>query len=140
MHLEFKPLVSRFKDYIATPKENGYKTIHTTVFYNSKIYEIQIRSFDMNSVAEYGIAAHWAYKNGEKNSSSSSNLNWLKSLEFSNDNIEEFYNETKENLFNDEIIVYSPKGEVFILPIGSTAYDYAFAVHTNLEKKQFLVI
>ena len=135
IHLEFKPLVSRFKDYIATPKENGYKTIHTTVFYNSKIYEIQIRSFDMNSVAEYGIAAHWAYKNGEKNSSSSSNLNWLKSLEFSNDNIEEFYNETKENLFNDEIIVYSPKGEVFILPIGSTAYDYAFAVHTNVGKK-----
>src|SRR5574344_278717 len=135
IHLEFKPLVSRFKDYIATPKENGYKTIHTTVFYNSKIYEIQIRSFDMNSVAEYGIAAHWAYKNGEKNSSSSSNLNWLKSLEFSNDNIEEFYNETKENLFNDEILVYSPKGEVFILPMGSTAYDYAFAVHTNVGKK-----
>ena len=56
-------------------------------------------------------------------------------MEFSNDNIEEFYNETKENLFNDEIIVYSPKGEVFILPIGSTAYDYAFAVHTNVGKK-----
>lgn len=137
IHLEFKPLVSRFKDYVATPKENGYQTIHTTVFYNSKIYEIQIRSFDMHSIAEYGIAAHWAYKNGEKNDSSNSNtnLNWLKSLEFSNDNIEEFYNETKENLFNDEIIVYSPKGEVFILPIGSTAYDYAFAVHTNIGKK-----
>ncbi|OCL87395.1 RelA/SpoT family protein [Arcobacter porcinus] len=137
IHLEFKPLVSRFKDYVATPKENGYKTIHTTVFYNSKIYEIQIRTFDMHSIAEYGIAAHWAYKNGEKNTSSSSNtnLNWLKSLEFSNDNIEEFYKETKENLFSDEIIVYSPKGEVFILPIGSTAYDYAFAVHTNIGKR-----
>jgi len=137
IHLEFKPLVSRFKDYIATPKENGYKTIHTTVFYNSKIYEIQIRSFEMHEVAEYGIAAHWVYKNGENNKSSESatNLNWLKSLEFSNDNIEEFYKETKENLFNDEIIVYSPKGEVFILPIGSTAYDYAFAVHTNVGKK-----
>ena len=138
IHLEFKPLVSRFKDYIATPKENGYQTIHTTVFYNSKIYEIQIRSFDMHSIAEYGIAAHWAYKNGEKvnqSTAANANLNWLKSLEFSNDNIEEFYNETKENLFNDEIIVYSPKGEVFILPIGSTAYDYAFAVHTNVGKK-----
>ena len=132
IHLEFKPLVSRFKDYVATPKENGYQTIHTTVFYNSKIYEIQIRSFDMHSVAEYGIAAHWQYKSGAKNTT---NLNWLKSLEFSNDNIEEFYNDAKENLFNDEIIVYSPKGEVFILPIGSTAYDYAFAIHTNVGKK-----
>lgn len=132
IHLEFKPLVSRFKDYVATPKENGYQTIHTTVFYNSKIYEIQIRSFDMNSVAEFGIAAHWQYKSGAKNTT---NLNWLKSLEFSNDNIEEFYADTKENLFNDEIIVYSPKGEVFILPIGSTAYDYAFAVHTNVGKR-----
>ncbi|MDN5110620.1 RelA/SpoT family protein [Aliarcobacter butzleri] len=132
MHLEFKPLVSRFKDYIATPKENGYQTIHTTVFYNSKIYEIQIRSFEMNSVAEYGIAAHWQYKSGVKNST---NLNWLKSLEFSNENIEEFYADAKENLFNDEIIVYSPKGEVFILPVGATAYDFAFAVHTNIGKK-----
>ena len=137
IHLEFKPLVSRFKDYVATPKENGYQTIHTTVFYNSKIYEIQIRSFDMHSIAEYGIAAHWAYKSGEKanTQNTNANLNWLKSLEFSNDNIEEFYNETKENLFNDEIIVYSPKGEVFILPIGSTAYDFAFAVHTNVGEK-----
>jgi len=132
IHLEFKPLVSRFKDYIATPKENGYQTIHTTVFYNSKIYEIQIRSFLMNKVAEYGIAAHWEYKSGEKNYI---NLNWLKSLEFSNDNIEEFYSDTKENLFNNDIIVYSPKGEVFILPIGSTAYDYAFAVHTSVGEK-----
>ena len=62
MHLEFKPLISRFKNYVATPKENGYQTIHTTVFYNSKIYEIQIRSFEMNKIAEFGIAAHWKYK------------------------------------------------------------------------------
>lgn len=133
IHLEFKPLVSRFKDYIATPKENGYQTIHTTVFYNSKIYEIQIRSFDMNSVAEYGIAAHWKYKTGA--AQNTTNLNWLKSLEFSNENIEEFYADVKENLFNEEIIVYSPKGEVFILPVGSTAYDFAFAVHSNVGKK-----
>ncbi|NCB11288.1 MAG: bifunctional (p)ppGpp synthetase/guanosine-3',5'-bis(diphosphate) 3'-pyrophosphohydrolase, partial [Erysipelotrichia bacterium] len=87
IHLEYKPLISRFKDYVATPKENGYQTIHTTVFYNSKIYEIQIRSFEMNKIAEYGIAAHWMYKSGVKNTT---NLNWLKSLEFSNENIEEF--------------------------------------------------
>jgi guanosine-3',5'-bis(diphosphate) 3'-pyrophosphohydrolase len=132
IHLEFKPLISRFKDYVATPKENGYQTIHTTVFYNSKIYEIQIRSFDMNKIAEYGIAAHWIYKSGAK---SATNLNWLKSLEFSNENIEEFYQETKDNLYYEEIVVYSPKGEIFTLPVGSTAYDFAFAVHTNIGKK-----
>jgi GTP pyrophosphokinase len=132
MHLEFKPLISRFKDYVATPKENGYQTIHTTVFYNSKIYEIQIRSFEMNKIAEFGIAAHWKYKTGAKNTT---NLNWLKSLEFSNENIEEFYQEAKDNLYTQEIIVYSPKGEVFTLPVGSTAYDFAFAVHSNIGKK-----
>ena len=132
IHLEFKPLISRFKDYVATPKENGYQTIHTTVFYNSKIYEIQIRSFEMDNVAEFGIAAHWKYKTGAKNTT---NLNWLKSLEFSNENIEEFYQETKDNLYTQEMIVYSPKGEVFTLPVGSTAYDFAFAVHSNIGKK-----
>ena len=132
IHLEFKPLISRFKDYIATPKENGYQTIHTTVFYNSKIYEIQIRSFEMDKVAEFGIAAHWKYKTGAKNTT---NLNWLKSLEFSNENVEEFYQETKDNLYTQEMIVYSPKGEVFTLPVGSTAYDFAFAVHSNIGKK-----
>ena len=132
IHLEFKPLISRFKDYVATPKENGYQTIHTTVFYNSKIYEIQIRSFEMDKIAEFGIAAHWKYKTGAKNAT---NLNWLKSLEFSNENIEEFYQETKDKLYTEEMIVYSPKGDIFTLPVGSTAYDFAFAVHTNIGKK-----
>jgi GTP pyrophosphokinase len=129
IHLEYKPLISRFKDYVATPKENGYQTIHTTVFYNSKIYEIQLRSFEMNEVAEFGIAAHWKYKSGAKQTT---NLNWLKSLEFSNDNVAEFYQETKDNLYTEEIVVYSPKGEIFNLPLGATAYDFAFAVHTDI--------
>lgn len=132
IHLEYKPLVSRFKDYVATPKENGYQTIHTTVFCNSKIYEIQIRSFEMDEIAEFGIAAHWKYKSGAKNTT---NLNWLKSLEFSNENVEEFYQETKDNLYSEEIIIYSPKGEIFNLPVGSTAYDFAFAVHTDVGKR-----
>ncbi len=129
MHLEYKPLIARFKDYVATPKENGYQTIHTTVFYNSKIYEIQIRTFDMHKIAEFGIAAHWKYKGG---SGQSPNLNWLKSLEFTNQNIEEFYNETKEDLYSEDIIVYSPKGDIYTLPRGATAYDFAFAIHSDI--------
>ena len=131
LHLEYKPLISRFKDYISTPKENGYQTIHTTVFYNSKIYEVQIRTFEMNKVAEYGIAAHWMYKSGAKQQP---NLNWLKSLEYSNDNVEEFYADTKEDLYAEEIVVYSPQGDTFNLPRGATAYDFAYAVHTDLGK------
>ena len=131
IHIEYKPLITRFKDYIATPKENGYQTIHTTVFYNSKIYEIQIRSFEMDKVAEFGIAAHWKYKSGVKHTTK---LNWLKSLEFSNENVEEFYQETKEKLYVEEIVVYSPKGKIYNLPTGSTAYDFAFAVHTDVGK------
>ena len=131
LHLEYKPLISRFKDYISTPKENGYQTIHTTVFYNSKIYEVQIRTFEMHKVAEYGIAAHWKYKSGAKQQP---NLNWLESLEYSNDNVEEFYANTKEDLYSEEIVVYSPHGDTFNLPRGSTAIDFAFAVHTDVGK------
>ena len=131
LHLAYKPLISRFKDYVSTPKENGYQTIHTTVFYNSKIYEVQIRTFEMNNVAEYGIAAHWKYKSGIKHQP---NLNWLKSLEYTNDNVEEFYQDTKDNLYSEEIVVYSPHGDTFNLPRGSTAYDFAYAVHTDVGK------
>lgn len=131
LHLEYKPLISRFKDYVATPKENGYSTIHTTVFYNSKIYEVQIRTYEMNKVAEYGVAAHWKYKIGQ---SQQPNLNWLESLEYSNDNIEEFYQDTKADLYSEEITVYSPQGDTFNLPRGSTAYDFAYAVHTDVGK------
>ena len=131
LHLEYTPLISRFKDYVSTPKENGYQTIHTTVFFNSKIYEVQVRTFEMNKVAEFGIAAHWKYKNGSKNKT---NLKWLQNLEYSHDNIEEFYKDTKQDLFSEEVIVYSPKGEIFVLPLGSTAYDFAYAVHTDVGK------
>lgn len=134
LHLAYKPLISRFKDYVSTPKENGYRTIHTTVFYNSKIYEIQIRSFEMHKIAEYGIAAHWKYKSGAKNGP---NLNWLKSLEFSNENVEEFYADTKDDLYSEEIVVYSPHGDTFNLPRGATAYDFAYAVHTDVGKNAF---
>ncbi len=133
IHLEYKPLISRFKDYVSTPKENGYQTIHTTVFHDSKIYEIQIRTQEMHKVAEFGIAAHWKYKSGVKHNTT--NLNWLKSLEFSNENIEEFYDEAKREIDTQDIIVYSPRGKVFNLPLGSTALDFAYFVHTDIGKK-----
>lgn len=130
IHMKYKPLIARFKDYVSTPKENGYQTIHTTVFYDSNIYEVQIRTFDMNKVAEYGVAAHWIYKSGLK--ANTPNLNWLHSLEFENENIEEFYSDAKQDLYSEEIVVYSPKGNTFILPRGATALDFAYLIHTDL--------
>jgi len=134
IHTTYMPLISRFKDYIAIPKENGYQTIHTTVFHNTKIFEIQIRTRDMHKIAEFGVAAHWKYKNGHTNLKEP-NLKWLHTLEMDNENIEEFYDETKKELFYEEIIVYSPKGTIFKLPRGSCAYDFAYIIHTDLGNK-----
>jgi GTP pyrophosphokinase len=130
IHMKYKPLIARFKDYISTPKENGYQTIHTTVFYDSSIYEVQIRTFDMNKVAEYGVAAHWIYKSGLK--AHTPNLKWLHSLEFENENVEEFYSDAKQDLYSEEIVVYSPKGNTFVLPRGATALDFAYLIHTDV--------
>ena len=134
IHTTYRPLIARFKDYIAVPKENGYQTIHTTVFNNTKIFEIQIRTKNMHHIAEFGVAAHWKYKNGTSNKSSV-NLDWLHTLEVNNENIEEFYDETKYDLFSEDIIVYSPKGDIFTLPRGSTAYDFAYLIHTDVGNK-----
>ena len=131
IHMKFKPLIARFKDYVSTPKENGYQTIHTTVFYDSNIYEVQIRTFDMNKIAEYGVAAHWKYKSG-LNNAHAPNLKWLHSLEFENENIEEFYSDAKQDLYSEEIVVYSPKGNTFALPRGATALDFAYLIHTDV--------
>jgi GTP pyrophosphokinase len=131
IHIEYKPLIARFKDYVAIPKENGYQTIHTTVFYNSKIYEVQIRTQFMHNIAQYGVAAHWKYKNTEDNQNI--NLKWLNALETdSKNNIEEFYSDAKQDLFSEEILVYSPKGDLWTLPRGATAYDFAYMIHTDV--------
>jgi len=128
MHLEFTPLVSRFKDYIAVPKENGYKTIHTTLFSQEGILEAQIRTQEMHRLAEYGIAAHWKYKYGSHNVS----LNWLESLHYQNESIEEFYELAKSDLFSEDITVFSPKGDYYTLPKDSTALDFAYAIHSEV--------
>lgn len=131
VHQHFKPLISRFKDYIAIPKENGYQTIHTTVFDDKSIVESQIRTYDMNKTAEYGVAAHWKYKSGGLNPK----LDWLNDLNNQNEeieSIEDFYEIAKDNLYSEDIAVFSPKGDIFTLPRGATVLDFAYEVHTEV--------
>ncbi len=131
IHQNFNPLISRFKDYIAIPKENGYQTIHTTVFDNKSIIESQIRTKDMHKTAEFGVAAHWKYKSGGLNPK----LEWLndfKAQDEASENIEEFYDIAKDNLYSEDIAVFSPKGDIFTLSRGATVLDFAYEVHTEV--------
>ncbi len=135
LHTNSKPLISRFKDYVALPKENGYQTIHTTVFNDAKIYEIQIRTFDMHKVAELGVAAHWKYKQHSSSSFLKPSLDWLRTLSLSNKSAQQFYDDAKEELYSDEIVVYSPRGDIYTMPRGATAYDFAYLVHSDIGNK-----
>ncbi len=132
LHQHFNPLIARFKDYVAIPKENGYQTIHTTLFDDTAIIESQIRTFDMHKTAEYGVAAHWKYKSSGINPS----LDWLNNLKVQNDqtqeSIEEFYEYAKGNLYSEDIVVFSPKGDIFTLSRGSIVLDYAYEIHTEV--------
>jgi len=129
LHLEYTPLISRFKDYIALPKDNGYQTIHTTLFGNDGIVEAQIRTRQMHQLAEYGVAAHWKYKEGIDDKIK---LDWLKSLHYQNESIEEFYELAKGDLYSEDITVFSPKGDYFTLPKDSVALDFAYMVHSEI--------
>ena len=131
IHTNFKPLIMRFKDYIAVPKENGYQTIHTTIFDKASIFEVQIRTFDMHRTAEFGVAAHWKYKMGDVGV----NLAWLQNLQYQKESIEEFYELVKNDLFSEDISVFSPKGDVYTLPRGAVALDFAYAVHTDIGNR-----
>ena len=128
LHIHFTPLISRFKDYIAIPKENGYKTIHTSLFKEEGIVEAQIRTKEMHRLAEYGVAAHWIYKEGD----SSVNLKWLESLNYHNESVEDFYELAKSDLFSEDIIVFSPKGDYYTLPKDSVVLDFAYAIHSDI--------
>jgi len=135
LHLEFTPLISRFKDYIALPKDNGYQTIHTTLFDDESIVEAQIRTERMHHLAEYGVAAHWKYKEGSAPKDGEEvqvNLEWLKSLPYQDDSIEEFYEMAKHDLFSEDIVVFSPKGDYFTLPKDAVALDFAYAIHSEI--------
>ncbi|RDU66104.1 penta-phosphate guanosine-3'-pyrophosphohydrolase [Helicobacter didelphidarum] len=127
IHINLKPIPSRLKDYIALPKENGYQTIHTTVFDSSVVYEVQIRTFDMHKNAELGVAAHWKYKSGIV-----PNTAWLQNMQYDNNTIEEFYELATNDLYREDIVVFSPAGETFNLPVGSVVLDFAYAVHSKI--------
>lgn len=137
VHSLWKPIQDRFKDYISTPKSNGYQSIHTTVVgEKGNIVEIQIRTWEMNQIAEDGIAAHWLYKDGRESVSSDDRaLVWLKNLiEWQKDLTDstEFFEFFKIDLFDAEIFVFTPKGDLVSLPKGARVLDFAFAVHTDL--------
>lgn len=137
VHQNFTPITERFRDFIATPKSNGYQSVHTTVIGPKGIpIEIQIRTEEMDKTAEVGIAAHWKYKESVESDELDRHIKWLRDLVemLKNDtkNDEEFLETLKIDLFNDEIFVFTPKGDLIKLPINSTALDFAFAVHTEV--------
>ena len=137
IHHNWTPLQERFKDYIANPKSNGYQSLHTTIFGpNGQLYEVQIRTHEMHRTAEYGIAAHWLYKTKQvRPDELDQHFGWFRQLlELQQDthSPEEFLEFLKVDLYQDEIFVFTPQGDVKRLPKGATAIDFAFHVHTEV--------
>ena len=139
IHSQFKPIPGRFKDYIAMPKGNMYRSLHTSVIgLKNKPFEIQIRTKEMHEVAEYGLAAHWRYKESGSVKAENSNdvkFNWMRKLiEISKDETDakEFVESVKLDLFSDQVFTFTPAGDVIDLPFGSTPVDFAYRIHTEV--------
>ncbi len=140
VHEMFKSVPGRFKDYISTPKPNLYRSLHTTVIGNNGTpFEVQIRTRQMHEEAEYGIAAHWKYKTGQKSGGDiDEKLRWISQLLESDENTrdpDEFISSFKTDIFHDETFVFTPKGDVISLPFGSTTIDFAYAIHSAVGNK-----
>ena len=139
IHNKWTPLTERFHDYIATPKSNLYQSLHTTIFGpGGRLYEIQLRTDDMHRTAELGIAAHWRYKEGGRGDEVDEKLSWFRQvLEWQKETHEpeEFLEFLRIDLFQDEIFVFTPAGDVMQLPRGATPIDFAYAVHTEIGNR-----
>ena len=140
IHEMFRSIPGRFKDYISTPKPNMYQSLHTTVIGRDGIpFEVQIRTREMHHIAEYGIAAHWKYKSGDKTKEEiDQKLEWIsKLIDVENGALdsEDFMHTFKIDIFSDETFVFTPKGDVIALPMGSTIIDFAYAIHTEVGNK-----
>ena len=140
VHELFKSIPGRFKDYISTPKPNLYRSLHTTVIgHNGIPFEVQIRTEQMHEEAEFGIAAHWKYKSGENAGAEiDEKLRWIAKLLESDENTrdpDEFMRSFKTDIFHDETFVFTPKGDVISLPLGSTVIDFAYAIHSAVGNK-----
>lgn len=139
IHAMWKPIPGRFKDYIAMPKSNGYQSLHTTVMTRGYPLEIQIRTFAMHQVSEYGVAAHWKYKEAGKGAKATGavdqKMSWLRqmvSLQQELSDPKEYFEALKVDIFSDEVFVFTPKGDVVDLPKGSIPIDFAYRIHTEV--------
>lgn len=135
IHRNFSAKVGRTKDYISNPKPNGYRSIHTDIIFNNKVFEIQIRSRAMNMIAENGIAAHWRYKYLNKNENDQNMYAWLRdAVNYVEEKNEQhlILNKTSQQFFDEQIYVFSPKGDLYTLPVDSTPVDFAYTIHTDI--------
>ena len=140
IHDMFKPIPGRFKDYISTPKPNMYQSLHTTVLGKEGIpFEVQIRTWEMHHTAEFGIAAHWKYKLGINGTAKfEERLTWIRQLlenQSEDENVEDIVSTIKSDLVPEEVFVFTPKGDVFSLPMGATVVDFAYAIHSAVGNK-----
>ena len=138
IHDLFNPIPGRFKDYISTPKQNMYQSLHTTVIGSNGIpFEVQIRTWDMHNTAEYGVAAHWKYKSGIRGGSATvdNKLHWIRSLLEAHREVgdtEDFISGLKVDLFAEDVFVFTPKGDVVDLPLGANPIDFAYSIHSEV--------
>lgn len=141
LHSKYRSIPKRFKDFIANPKSNMYQSVHTTIFgVNGRMFEVQVRTYEMDEVAERGVASHWSYKehsDGSVRSNLENKLEMFKSLIEANDNLDnkDFFKNLESELNSDEMYIYTPKGDIVELPVGATPIDFAYKIHSEVGNK-----